>query len=813
MTFIDYNKASRGNASGGSIKSNFVPNDEYWQRRKEEIAQEQLEEKRRNLIKSQEETQRNIEEFQKQRNSLGGRFYGMFGAMPTLPSLSIEGEDYTRAREEDEADMSAKLAKPSPVQSYKKSVSEKGFVNTVGDIEVGAAENLAELASGTAKLAIGFTPFGGYSNVRKIAKFVGNDQVDEYIDRNTPEWQKQTGSWLDENGILNYKADYKNEMQKAGGVVAEIGTFFIPITRAAKLESAIALVPKFAKILGTAPKVAKIGGKFALEVALDVIDNASLDAMRGQDADTILENAKYSAIGGAGLRVAGGGIGAALKNGKTNRLIATIEESGLGKLSDDESKIARELIDEGKPVDDVYTRIIEKRSEEGTLADDFGDILKEDAPAVKTSATTEIPKIPKTQDSPQLPEVPARKNVVAPETKPGKVETPKVETTKPVESPVTTPKVTEPVSKPANVPKAPEKPVEAKVTTKETTLSDVEHARGVLAARDIGGIQAVGAKNVSAAEKTLQKAGELPMEIKTKNATKDFIKDYYTTKKPPVVGDVFINSRGERIEITKVGDDSAQFFLKGKKKGIAGTVYSEKPFLKISKETPKVEHKVETTTTPKQTKSKEPPKPEQKETHIGKKVDVPNAKEPPKLQEPAQPTSSRLTKLEGTGEEKVRGVARSTVKKAVASGFDVSGEMLPKYKQHNQKAELDFWSNKISSGEIDFVRSVANAEIEPPKGFSAEGAYIALTETADKQMIEELIYNSAIVEEATTMGQRISMWQQLNPFSAVKVGSDIIKERVSRMKYDKVSDEKTIRKSLEFKVEDAKEIINSLICK
>lgn len=103
---------------------------------------------------------------------------------------------------------------------------------------------------------------------------------------------------------------------------------------------------------------------------------------------------------------------------------------------------------------------------------------------------------------------------------------------------------------------------------------DLSWARGTRAA----GIQRAGLKNYNQATKVLEKAGELPSEIKTPTVTKDFIKNYYETKKPPVIGDTFINARGEKIEITKVGDKQVDYFLKGKKKGIAGTIYSDNGF-------------------------------------------------------------------------------------------------------------------------------------------------------------------------------------------------------------------------------------------
>jgi len=120
------------------------------------------------------------------------------------------------------------------------------------------------------------------------------------------------------------------------------------------------------------------------------------------------------------------------------------------------------------------------------------------------------------------------------------------------------------------------------IIPKETKT--LEWARGTRAA----GIQNTGLKNYNEATRVLEKAGEIPTEIKTKNVTKDFIQNYYETKKSPVVGDVFINAKGERIEIIKIKDNAVDYFLKGKKKGIQGTVYTDKGFIeKIERITPK----------------------------------------------------------------------------------------------------------------------------------------------------------------------------------------------------------------------------------
>lgn len=111
---------------------------------------------------------------------------------------------------------------------------------------------------------------------------------------------------------------------------------------------------------------------------------------------------------------------------------------------------------------------------------------------------------------------------------------------------------------------------------KIVSCQDLVWAKGTIAA----GIQRAGSKNYNQAIKFLEKIGELPATIKTIKTTEDFIKDYYETKKPPVIGDVFINVRKEKVEITKigkspVGNDFVDYFFAGKKKPIIGSVYSK----------------------------------------------------------------------------------------------------------------------------------------------------------------------------------------------------------------------------------------------
>lgn len=145
-----------------------------------------------------------------------------------------------------------------------------------------------------------------------------------------------------------------------------------------------------------------------------------------------------------------------------------------------------------------------------------------------------------------------------------------------------TPKITEIVNKDTKLAKE----LSQEIIPKEQILKesdDLIWARGTKAA----GIQNAGLKNYNQAIKTLEKAGELPKETKMKIVSKDTLKDFYTNKKTPVVGDTFINSKNEVIEITQVNDKDITYFLKGKNKGISGKIYFDEPFSnKVSKETP-----------------------------------------------------------------------------------------------------------------------------------------------------------------------------------------------------------------------------------
>lgn len=303
------------------------------------------------------------------------------GKGETLPEIQGGSSEYQKIREEiqkskeQKADWSERLkgvgkSVVSTVkqkgEEYQQSVKDKGSLKTKLEVQKGAIKNVGELAAGTGKLALEFSPLTGFSGIRKLTKLVGGEEISEYVDRNTPEYLKKVDAFIDNNGVLNYKPKYANEIQKTGGDVAEIGSWFIPITRLgkiSKIEKAIAELPKVAKVLGSTPKIVKVGGDLMYEVSKDVVDVGLLDAIRGKDWESIKDDMKMAGIGGTVLRSAGIPIGKALSKVKENKIIKSLDD-GLG-LDDEEKAVASVMIKQGKATDDIATEIIAKREQAG----------------------------------------------------------------------------------------------------------------------------------------------------------------------------------------------------------------------------------------------------------------------------------------------------------------------------------------------------------------------------------------------------------------------------------------------------------------
>jgi len=226
------------------------------------------------------------------------------------------------------------------------------------DLKTGAGKNLAELGSGVLKL--GASAVTGKLDRKIQGAIFGND----YAKRNTTEFQRKTDSFIDSNGILNYKAQYANEAQKTGGDIAELGSWFIPITRTGKvekLERALAEIPKVVEFLGTKPKLIVSGGKLFYEVAKDVIDVGTLNYIRGKDWETIKKDSELVGIGGTVLRAGGKVLSNAIENSNIKKALITLDKS-LGSLTDEEIKIATDGLKSGKALDEIHSILATERN-------------------------------------------------------------------------------------------------------------------------------------------------------------------------------------------------------------------------------------------------------------------------------------------------------------------------------------------------------------------------------------------------------------------------------------------------------------------
>lgn len=417
-----FKKQQSGESSGGSLLAQHFSKSGVVDRVRNEIAQKEQERENERLRKQQEamdafnakqqEIQQKVEKgniFQK----IGGAWQSLkqsFGRGETLPEIEGGSKLYQAQRQAQLAEQDYKkrifargsqaildLGKEKSAK-LKKEREEKGLIGSQIELMKGTAKNIGELASGTGKLALEFSPLTGMSGIRKLVKFVGGQKVEQAIDRNTPEYLEAVDGFIDNNGILNYKAQYNNEIQKTGGQVAEIGSWFIPITRVGKvgkIEKAISEIPRVARILNATPKVVKVGEKLMYEVSKDIVDVAILDAIRGKDWETIKEDATMAGIGGGILRAGGGTVGKMLQIGKNKRLLAQVEKS-IPDMTAGEKEIAQQLAGEGRTIDDIATDIFAKREQEGVdIFKGLDDVAEEGTEAVAKVETPEATQKPK----------------------------------------------------------------------------------------------------------------------------------------------------------------------------------------------------------------------------------------------------------------------------------------------------------------------------------------------------------------------------------------------------------------------------------
>ena len=105
---------------------------------------------------------------------------------------------------------------------------------------------------------------------------------------------------------------------------------------------------------------------------------------------------------------------------------------------------------------------------------------------------------------------------------------------------------------------------------------------------------------------------------------------------------------------------------------------------------------------------------------------------------------------------------------------------LPQYLTKNMAEESQKALNLISDN-YGLAKDIAMGRENAPKGMMPESVFIAVENKAlaegDAKTLRELASQSELIAEATSMGQRIRMLGERDPYSAIKKMTDVIRER------------------------------------
>jgi len=140
--------------------------------------------------------------------------------------------------------------------------------------------------------------------------------------------------------------------------------------------------------------------------------------------------------------------------------------------------------------------------------------------------------------------------------------------------------------------------------------------------------------------------------------------------------------------------------------------------------------------------------------------------------------------IEGTGETKVRGLAKTTEATTIEKGLIDKFENLPEYNVLENKQQMEISSKLIVE---DFARAkrIALGEEKAPNDvlpeFIYKGVELEAINKGDIGTLRELATSSKLTTEATVMGQRIQALRNQDPLSPVDAIKNIIKTREDRI--------------------------------
>lgn len=175
----------------------------------------------------------------------------------------------------------------------------------------------------------------------------------------------------------------------------------------------------------------------------------------------------------------------------------------------------------------------------------------------------------------------------------------------------------------------------------------------------------------------------------------------------------------------------------------------------------------------------------------------------------------------GSGKEtKQRGLAKNIISKAEEAGLLDKFNDIPEYDVAKNPENLA----KALALPDEMADKIAMGEEQAPKGIIPEMAFVVAADRAQSsgnvEKVLELGTKSGLLTEATTMGQRIQALANLDPYGAVKIVQDVVRERaknilpevkkVAKMFEEEVKSE--IKKASKSKVKDWEGFIRGLEC-
>lgn len=141
--------------------------------------------------------------------------------------------------------------------------------------------------------------------------------------------------------------------------------------------------------------------------------------------------------------------------------------------------------------------------------------------------------------------------------------------------------------------------------------------------------------------------------------------------------------------------------------------------------------------------------------------------------------------IKGTGQIKIRGLAKGVEAKAVENRLTKGFGELPEYRTVSMKDQAQKATDLVNK-DFELAKKIAMGEEAPPRGLLPESVFNAVEEKAIKEAdvntLRDLATISKLTSEATTMGQRIRTLAERDPDSAVGAISEVVKAREEAVK-------------------------------